>query len=230
MGLKTLLITITTTLALALAGAAAAEDSLPEVTHDGLHLVKHTKVRALWVKPGANLENYSEVALLKCYVAFNKNWKRDYNEETVDLANMITDQDMQRIRDKLSEEFNKVFTEVLTKAGHKMVTKGGSGVLILRPAIVNLEVTAPDTMAPNMDQSFSADAGQMTLYMEMYDGKTGDIIARVIDPEALGDGMWQVRNSVTNLADADRLLRRWATLLSDHLAAVKSIGSSAASN
>lgn len=61
----------------------------------------------------------------------------------------------------------------------------------------------------------------MTLYMELYDGRTGDIIARVVDPEALGDDFWQVRNSVTNLADADRVLRRWATLLSDHLAAMK---------
>ena len=230
MGLKQLFMMMIAALALALSGTAVADNSLPQVTHDGLHLVKHTKVRALWMKPGANLDNYSEVALLKCYVAFNKNWKRDYNEETVDLANMITDQDMQKIRDKLSEEFNKVFTEVLTQAGHKMVTQGGSGVLILRPAIVNLEVTSPDTMAPNMDQSFSADAGQMTLYMEMYDGKTGDIIARVIAPEALGDGMWQVRNSVTNLADADRLLRRWATALSDHVATVKVMASTAASN
>jgi hypothetical protein len=230
MGLKHLLGALITTLTLVLPGTAAADKSLPEVTHDGLHLVKHTKVRAVWMKPGANLDEYDEVALLKCYVAFNKNWQRNYNEETIDLTNMITDQDMKKIRDTLSEQFNKVFTEVLTKAGYKMVTKGASGVLILRPAIVNLEVTSPDTMAPNMDQSFSANAGQMTLYMEMYDGKTGDIIARVIDPEALGDGLWQVRNSVTNLADADQLLRKWATLLSDHLAAVKAAGSPAASN
>jgi hypothetical protein len=56
--------------------------------------------------------------------------------------------------------------------------------------------------------------------MQLYDGKTGDIIARIIDPEAAGDGVFEVRNSVTNMADADRVLRRWATILNDHLATV----------
>lgn len=221
MNIKYLVSTLLAVLAVALASSAAGNDSLPEVTHDGLHLVKDTKVRAVWMKPGASLDEYSEVALLACYVAFNKHWQSDYNEQTIQLENMITDQDMKKIRTELGKEFNKVFTEVLTASGHKMVTEGGSGVLIVRPAIINLEITSPDTMAPEMEQSFSANAGQMTLYMELYDGRTGDIIARVVDPEALGDDFWQVRNSVTNLADADRVLRRWATLLSDHLAAMK---------
>jgi hypothetical protein len=230
MNIKHLASSLIAILALTLGGAVSADDSLPEVTHDGLHLVKHTKVRAVWMKPGANLDEYSEVALLACYVAFNKNWQRNYNEEAIDLSDMVTDQDMKRVREELSKEFNKIFTEVLTKAGHKMVTEGGSGVLIVRPAIINLEITAPDTNAPDMEQSFAANAGQMTLYMELYDGKTGAIIARVIDPEALGDDFWQVRNSVTNQADADRVLRRWATLLSDHLATIKAAGAAAAAN
>ena len=75
-------------------------------------------------------------------------------------------------------------------------------------------------MSAGMSQSFSASAGQMTLYMQLYDGKTGDIIARIIDPEAAGDDFVEVRNSVTNMADAERVLRRWATILNDHLAAV----------
>jgi len=220
MNLKQLFASLAVALALVLSGAAHADKSLPEVTHDGLHLVKHTKLRAVWMKPGARLDGYKEVALLACYVAFNKHWQSNYNEEAVDLNDMITDSDMKKIREELAAEFNKVFTQVLTEGGHKTVSSGGSGVLIVRPAIINLEVTAPDTMAPQMEANFSANAGQMTLYMELYDGKTGDIIARVIDPEADGDDFWQVRNSVTNTADADRVLRRWATLLNDHLASV----------
>jgi len=193
-----------------------ADDALPEVSHDGLHLLHGTKLRAVYMKPGANLDEYDKVALLACYVAFNKNWQRDYNDQSMDLANRVTDEDMKKIRETLSTEFNKVFTKVLEKGGHPVVTKSGAGVLIVQPAIVNLEVTAPDTMAP-MDQSFSADAGQMTLYMQLYDGRTGDIIARVIDPEAAGDDTFEVRNSVTNLADAERVLTRWAEILNKHL-------------
>jgi hypothetical protein len=218
--LRTLLKSALAVLSLALAAAVVADDALPEVSHDGLHLLKNTKLRAVYMKPGANLDNYDKVALLACYVAFNKNWQRNQNDEAIDLSDMITDQDMTRIRTDLATEFNKVFTEVLTKAGHQMVTTGGTGVLIVQPAIVNLEVTAPDTMSPGMQQNFSASAGQMTLYMQLYDGKTGDIIARIIDPEAAGDDFVEVRNSVTNMAAAEEVLRRWATILSNHLGEV----------
>jgi hypothetical protein len=206
-------------LSMLLATTLLAKDPLPEVSHDGLHLMKDTKLRVVYMKPGANLDEYDKVALLACYVAFQKDWQRNYNNETTSLANRISDRDMKKIRDKLAEQFNKVFTEVLTKGGHQMVTEGGSGVLIVQPAIVNLEITAPDTMSPG-EATFSANAGQMTLYMQLHDGKTGDIIARVIDPEAVGGNFAQIRNSVTNMADANRVLQRWATILSDHLEAV----------
>jgi hypothetical protein len=209
-----------TTLAL-FATVSYAEKSMPQVSHDGLQLQKGTKMRVVYMKPGADLSEFSEVALLDAYVAFKKHWKREYNEEAVGLDGRINDRDMKKIRDEVAKEFNKVFTEVLTKGGHKMVSKGAEGVLVVRPAIVNLVVTAPDLMTAGMSQTASASAGEMTLYMELFDGKTGDIIYRVIDPEAAGNDFFKVRNSVTNRADADRVFRRWAKLLSDHLGQLK---------
>lgn len=204
---------------LLLSSMALAKSPLPEVSHDGLHLMKDTTLRAVYMKPGANLDQYDKVALLACYVAFQKNWQRNYNDESIDLMDRVTDEDMKNIRDNLATEFNKVFTKVLTEGGHQMVTKAGSGVLIVQPAIVNLQLTAPDTMSPG-EATISANAGQMTLYMQLYDGKTGDIIARIIDPEAMGGDFAEIRNSVTNMADAERVLRRWATILNGHLEAV----------
>jgi len=210
-------------LMLVLATAAGAHDKMPEVTHDGLHLQHNTKLRVVYLKPGADLSVYDKIALLDCYVAFKKNYKRDHNRDEPNLEMRINDKEMAKIRKEVAVEFNKVFTKALsTEGGHQMVTKGAAGVLILRPAIINLDVTAPDLMTAGMGQTFSASAGEMTLYMELYDGATGAIIGRVIDPEAAGiDGMTQVRNIVTNKADADRVLRRWAKILNDHLARVK---------
>ena len=207
---------------LVLQGAAQADEQLPQVSHDGLHLLKGTKVRAVYMKPGADLKEYNKIALLDTYVAFRKNWQRDHNRDAVGLADRVSDKDMQRIRQELAAEFRKVFTKELSeKGGHEVVTTAGSGVLILRPAIINLDVTAPDLMEPGITRTFAADAGQMTLYLELYDSKTQDIIARVIDPEVVGDDLVHVTNSVTNRADVDRLLRRWADLLNAQLAAVK---------
>jgi hypothetical protein len=205
--------------------AANGSTKLPAVSHDGLHLLPDTKVRAVYAKPGAELDQYDKVYLLECYVAFRKNWQREHNEQ-VPFDQRVSDRDMKKIRDELAKEFNKVFTDVLsTKGGHQVVTQGGDGVLILRPAIINLDVTAPDIMSPGMSQTYVASAGSMTLYLELYDGKTGDIIMRIIDPEAAENaGLAEMASGVTNRADADRILRRWAELLNDHLAKVTSSG------
>lgn len=130
---------------------------------------------------------------------------------------------MKEIRDRVAKEFAKEFTKVLsTEGGHQVVTEGGDDVLILRPAIINLEVTAPDLMTPGMSETVVASAGSMTLYLELYDGKTQAIIARIIDPEAADNvGIAQVANRVTNTADFDRVLRRWAEILNSHLAQLK---------
>ena len=210
-------------LMLAFAGTATARDKLPETTTEGLVLQHDTKVAAVYMRPGASLAEYDKISLLKAYVAFKKNWVREHNRDE-GFEQQLRSRDVDRIRSELSEEFTKVFTEVLsTKGGHEMVAAGGDGVLIIRPAIINLEITAPDLMTAGMQSNYAASAGQMTLYMELLDGVSGELLYRVIDPEAAGNHMWKVRNKVTNKADADRVLRRWATLLNDHLTQVKGV-------
>ena len=43
---------------------------------------------------------------------------------------------------------------------------------MLRPAIVDLEVTAPNTMAAGRSYTLSESAGAMTLYLEFFDSVT----------------------------------------------------------
>ncbi len=210
-------------LVLALAATtAAAKATLPAVSHDGLHLMPHTKLRAVYMKPGADLSQYDKIALLATYVAFRKNWQREHNEDE-SFDQRVSAKQMKEIRDRVSKAFAKEFTKVLsTEGGHQVVKDAGDGVLILRPAIINLDVTAPDLMTAGMSETVVASAGSMTLYLELYDGKTQAIIARIIDPEAADNvGIAQVANRVTNTADFDRVLRRWAEILNKHLADVK---------
>jgi hypothetical protein len=204
------------------ATVVVAKTELPAVSHDGLHLMPDSKLRAVYMKPGADLSQYDKIALLDCYVSFKKNWRRDHNEQEA-FDQRVSTKDMKEIRDRVAKEFSKEFAKVLsTKGGHTMVKVAGDGVLILRPAIVNLDVTAPDLMTAGMSQTWTASAGSMTLYMELLDGKTGDIIARVIDPEAANDaGMAEVTDRVTNTRDFDRIVHRWAELLNEHLGQLK---------
>jgi len=206
-------------LAVAMTTTAWAKDQLPEVSKDGLHLLKHTKVRVAYAKPGVTLDQYTKVKILDCFVQFKKNYERDYNLNEVGLDGRVTDKDIAAIKQRLAAEFKKVFTKALTKAGHEVVDDVGPDTLLLRPAIINLDVTAPDTMRSGFSTTVVRSAGQMTLYMELYDSASSELLARVIDPQAGRIG--GVANRVTNTAAADQILRHWADLLSQHLGDVK---------
>jgi hypothetical protein len=196
---------------------AVAADKLPETSHDGLVLQKDTELAAVYIKPGADFSGYDKLAILDCYVAFKKNWQREQNEDHVSMTQMVTKKDMEEIKTRLATEFKKVFVEELqTKGGYEVVDHGADDVMIIRPAIIDLDIAAPDNMTPGMTTTFSASAGQMTLYMELFDSVTSDIIARVIDAEG-GRDHGMIRNRATNTAEADRMLRKWADILRTHL-------------
>jgi len=195
--------------------AAAAKKQLPEVSPEGLKLVPKTKVSAVYLRDGADFSGYDKVAILDCYVAFRKDWKRDQNDGINRFK--VSDSDVTRIKTELAEEFKKVFAKELAAKGQTVVATGGTGVLILRPAIINLDVAAPDTMDPG-SKTYSASAGQATLYLELFDGVSGELLARAVDVEEAGDyGFAKIRNSVTNRADAERMLKKWADALGAYL-------------
>jgi len=197
------------------------EAALPKVDKDGLHLIKDSKVAVAYAKPGATLAPYVKVKILDCFVDFEKDWQRDYNLNEIGLDGRVTDKDAEAIKKGLAAEFNKVFTEVLTKAGHQVVDDAGPDVLLLRPALINVDVAAPDVMRAGIGQTFVRSAGSMTLYMELYDSATSTLLARVVDPEADDRAFAQQANKATNEAAADRILRSWAELLAKHLGEVK---------
>lgn len=210
---------LTLVLAIGAAGysdSADARKNLPEETPEGLKLVPKTKVSAVYLRDGVDFSGYTKVAILDCYVAFRKNWQRDQNEGVNPFK--VSDSDMTKIKTELADEFKKVWSRELTAKGMTVVTTAGPDVLVLRPAIINLDVEAPDTMQPGMTRTFAASAGQATLFLELYDSVTSELLARIYDAEEVdGMGFISVRNGVTNRADADRMLKKWADLLGTHL-------------
>jgi hypothetical protein len=127
----------------------------------------------------------------------------------------ISSKDIENIKNSLAELFNEVFTKELEKAGYKVTTEAGDHVLLLRPAIVNLDVRAPDVPSAVRMYSYTTSAGEMTLYLEAYDSVTGDILAKAVDRR--GDrafhGSYTWTNSVSNRVAAERILKGWAQIL-----------------
>lgn len=204
-----------------LATSAAKEDP-PQVSSDGLQLQKSTKSRLVYIKPGATFTQYDKVAILDCYVEFEKNWQKDYNDSRMGLEDRVTDKDVARMKAGLAEEFKKEFTtELQGKGGYQVVDQAAPDVLVLRPALINVEVNAPDLMSPGIGRTIVRSAGQMTLYLELWDSSTNTILARVMEARADDEAFGQQANRVTNTAAADRILSEWARELREHLDEVR---------
>ena len=190
----------------------ASEDP-PKITEEGLVLVEDSEWGLVYVLPEADLSGYDKVMMTETVVAFRKNWRRDMNRTSRSIR--VTQNDMDRIKTRLAEQFDTVFREVLEEDdGFPVVDEQGEDVLLLRPAIVNLDVTAPDTMSAGRTRTYTDQAGEMTLYLEIRDSWTGALIAKGLDRQAdRRDAFMTWQSRVQNNQAATEIIRRWATSL-----------------
>ena len=209
-------------LMIALAGLVATpvlakKQELPDVTEEGLVRIPDSELAVVYADPDANLTPYTKVHILDTYVAFKKNWVREQNRSGGRIK--VTNKDMEKMKVEMAEEFTTVFTEVLEENdGYPVVDHGGEDVLLVRPAIIDLNPIAPDTMRADSGYTFSESAGDATLYIEIYDSVTGDLLAKGLDKRydrQAGYMQWQT--SVSNKQAARRILKGWAQVLRDAL-------------
>ena len=187
---------------------AWAKKDRPEVNDDGMMLVKDSDLATVYADPGADLGIYKRIWLEDATVAFKKNWQRDQNRGN---SIKVRNSDMKRITEDVATLFREVFTEQLAKGGYELATEAGPDVLTAKPAIVDLDVHAPDIPSANMTRSYSESAGEMTLNLELFDSLTGDKIAKATDRARDWDrGYLEWRTRVSNRADAERMMKSWA--------------------
>ena len=200
----------------AMPAALPAETDPPEVSLEGLELVEKDRRGELYADPGIDWSVYDEIQLDQATVAFRRNWQRDQNRYQ---PFKVRADDMERIKTSLGELFDRVFTEELTRDGGYTITQeSADNVMRITPRIVDLDVYAPDTRTAGISRSYTESVGRMTLKLEIYDSVTGDLIATASDRrESPRRGYMQWTTSVTNNAEARRMLQRWAKGLRERL-------------
>ena len=221
--MKNLIVSLSMLMTLLTLGCASTSETVPTTTPDGLDLVRSDKHSAVYAKPEAQLDIYNEFAIVPCEVAFRKNWQRDYNSSHRSSGQQIKERDIDRIKRELGEECTTFFTDALSEEpSYNLVTEWqqGQDVLLVRPNIVNLNITSPDVSSPSMTRSYSASAGSMTLYLELIDAETSEVLVRAYDSKADPDSFVNYANKITNRQAADRMLKNWATRLRDAMDAV----------
>ena len=183
----------------------------PAINEDGMQLIKNNRMTTVYADPDVDLGIYSSIMLEDVSVAFRKNWKRDQNSISRGRPIKVKDSDMERIKATIAADFRQIFATLLKDGGYKLVETAGESVLLVKPAIVNLDVVAPDLPNPGRVTSYSKSAGEMTLNLDLYDSQTNDKIVTVKDRKLdYGHGYADWRNKGSNRAEAQRMMYSWA--------------------
>lgn len=191
-------------------GTALAGEA-PE-SWDGLIEVKAKRMDAAYLLPGADFRAYTKLKIDPTQVAFRKDWIRSQNDRR-DLTRRVTQEDADRILGAARSNFDDIFAEAFTKAGYTIVTEPGPDVLRFSTAVVNLYINAPDVMAPGRSYTFTTEAGEATLVIEVRDAQTGALMGRVLDRrETRGTTSMQMSTSVSNTAEFRMLFKQWADI------------------
>lgn len=221
MSIKSILfVTAALMLSMTMATSALAKKDLPAVNDEGMELIKDSKMTTIYADPNADLGIYNRIWLKQATVAFKKNWQRDQNRSN---AMKVRTKDMEKIQQDITTLFGEVFAKELVDGGYELVEEVGDDVLIVVPAIVDLDVIAPDIQHASRSYTFSESAGEMTLRLELFDSVTNDMIAKATDRKRdFRRGYVEWRTSVSNRAVAKRFMRIWAKALKSTLDDAKS--------
>ena len=204
-------------------GCTGTGDELPAVSEEGMKRVENTRVDALYVNPDADFSEFKRVAIADVDVSFRRNWLKDQNQQGRPITRRVSQKDANRIRTVVADSFRRIFTEELEKAGYTVVDptapENGSGdLLLLHPDILDLDVSAPDVASPDRVRTYTTCGCSMTLSLELNDAMSGTLLARITDRRKAPDQRpMRIANRVTNKADAERILRRWAKMLVEKL-------------
>lgn len=192
-----------------LASGLAAADKLPE-TWDGLVQRKTKGIDAVYVRPDVDFKVYRNVVLDPVQVAFDKNWKPN---RTGSASRRLSTAEIEKIREEMASEFRRIFTEELAEGGYDIVAKPLDDTLRVFAGLADVYITAPDTMSAGRTRTYTRSTGRMTLAMELRDGPTNQLLARVVD-QHVDDSMYaQWTTGVTNSAEFRNAVTAWAQRL-----------------
>lgn len=193
---------------LACFGVAAAEDQ-PQ-SWDGLVEVKPKRMDAAFLLPGADFRPYTKVMIDPTQVAFQKDWMKRMND-TRDLSRRVSQEEADQILAAARTNFDEVFAEEFAKAGYAVVQARGADVLRVSTAVVNLYINAPDVGTSARSTTYTTEAGEATLFVEVRDSQSGALMGRVLDrKETRGIAGPTQANRATNAAEFRNLFRAWA--------------------
>jgi len=188
-----------------------------DISTDGLTVINSTRTTTTEIKKDVDWSVYTTYQIAQAEVSFRKNWQQDYNKNRRSLSAQVTDREMLRIRTAMANIFYEELDRSLKKNSSLLKTDvADSGTLLFRPRIINLDIYAPDVLGT--DINYMRQAGKVTLFLEVFDAVSGEILGRWVDTREDPDkGYFDWANRITNEERMRLVIRRWSDRLAEGL-------------
>ena len=193
--------------------ASSSSKALEEaMSRDGLRKVGVKGIELAYARPGATLASYKRVRIDPVEVAFDKSWDPTRSGSNIKVSAAERQRILDGVAKLVQEEFAR---ELQAKSGYAITEESGDDVLRVKIHIVNLYVSAPDTgSSTGRSRTYVVSAGAMTLVAELSDGKSGEVVARLVDRrEARSAGRVSLSDRVYNEGEARSIAAAWARIL-----------------
>ena len=194
----------------------------PPENWDGLVRVQNKRVDLLYLRPQADVRPYTKILLDPPEIAFDKNWRRDYERSVPGRLGTLSDKDIRAAIDDGRQMLVDAYAAAFRKAGYEIVSAPDEDVLRLSIALLNVQIVAPDEMVAGRVDTYSEEAGRATLVLEVRDSLSGTLLGRAVDLQILDNSIPMHRTRVTNRSDFDEQFRDWARISAEGLIALKS--------
>jgi hypothetical protein len=193
-----------------------------DITTDGLTVINSTKTTTTEIKKDVDWSEYTTYQITKAQVSFRNNWMQDYNKDQQSLSTQITEREMLRIRTTMANIFYEELDRSLKKNSSMLKTDVvDSGTLLFKPRIINLDIYAPDVLGSGI-KNYVRQAGKVTLFLEVYDAVSGELLGRWVDTREDPDrGYFDWANRFTNEDRMRLVIRRWADRLVEGLGLIQ---------
>ena len=129
---------LATLAAAALLLSASAVAKAPPDNWDGLVRVNAKGMDLLYLRPQADIRGYTRILLDAPEVAYDKNWRRNYDRSTTGHLARLSDRDIRAAIDDGKQMLTESFREAFQKAGYQVAPSPDSGVLRLSIYLLNV--------------------------------------------------------------------------------------------
>jgi hypothetical protein len=196
--------------------AAAAGAAQGATAGDGLAPIHSWRLDELYLRPGSDLASYRKIMLDPTQVAFRKDFNRSF-ADSHQILRRLSAEDTQRIADDAAANMERALADSFRARGYEVVSVPGPGVLRLSPSVTELYVNAAEELQTGgTTKSFTKDAGEATLILDVRDAASGALLGRIVDRRTVQEtkgtqGGDLIRTSVpSNNFYFDQTFRRWA--------------------